>query len=39
MPPGSIIQEKVVRPDVFEFYLQSHFPIKVRLKSLFLLIC
>uniref|UniRef100_A0A914KTD7 Piwi domain-containing protein n=1 Tax=Meloidogyne incognita TaxID=6306 RepID=A0A914KTD7_MELIC len=28
MPPGSIIQEKVVRPDVFEFYLQSHFPIK-----------
>ncbi|KAF7635095.1 hypothetical protein Mgra_00005536 [Meloidogyne graminicola] len=28
MPPGSIIHEKVVRPDVFEFYLQSHFPIK-----------
>uniref|UniRef100_A0A1I8BDP9 Piwi domain-containing protein n=1 Tax=Meloidogyne hapla TaxID=6305 RepID=A0A1I8BDP9_MELHA len=29
MPPGSIIHEKVVRPDVFEFYLQSHFPVQV----------
>lgn len=27
--PGSVINEKIVRPELPEFFMQSHFPIKV----------
>jgi hypothetical protein len=29
LTPGSVINEKMVRPDFPEFFMQSHFPIKV----------
>ncbi len=30
-PPGTIVDNTVTRPDVTDFYLQSHNPIKVAL--------
>jgi hypothetical protein len=28
LTPGSVINEKIVRPDLPEFFMQSHYPIK-----------
>jgi len=28
LPPGSVIQDKITREDVPEFFMQSHFPLK-----------
>lgn len=29
LPPGSVICEKIVREDCPEFFMQSHYPLKV----------
>lgn len=29
LTPGSVVNEKIVRPDLPEFFMQSHFPLKV----------